>query len=265
MLYMYGKCRSLLLLSWNIDGLDERDLEERTTAVCQTILLKQPHVVFLQEVIHQTLKILQQKLKTKYHFFVPSNPPVHYFVAVLVKKDASGGLVPGSHTSHSFPGSRMGRQLLEVPLSFRGVDYIFLTSHLESLKDSSAERKAQLKAAFEVMVKAGKEWKACVFGGDLNIRDAELKSVGIPEGIADAWQACGSDPESKFTWDVKNNDNLDWRYPNRPQARYDRVFFTTGGSGRLQPRLFELVGQDRLHNCGRFPSDHWGIWVEFET
>ena len=258
-------CRILSLLSWNIDGLDERDLEERTTAVCQTILLKQPHVVFLQEVIHSTLHLLQQKLKTKYHFFAPSSPPAHYFVVILVKQDSSGtDLVPGSLTTHSFPGSRMGRQLIELPLTFHGVDCLFLTSHLESMKDHSVERKAQLRAAFDAMLKGRGQGRACVFGGDLNVSEAEIKSVGVPEGVFDAWQACGSNIETKFTWDLKGNDNLNWSYPNRPQARYDRVFYTSP-SGTLGARVFELVGQDRLHDCRRFPSDHWGIWVEFDT
>ena len=254
-------CRALRLLSWNIDGLDERDLDERTTAVCQTILLKQPHVVFLQEVIGPTLSILQQKLP-KYSIFAPTVPPEHYFVVILVKRDRD--LVPGSLACHSFPGSRMGRQLIKLPLSFSGVDYLLLTSHLESMKDYSAERKAQLRATFDAMVRARGEGKICIFGGDLNVREAEVKSVKVPDGVIDAWEACGSDKESKFTWDLKTNDNLNWPYPGRPQARYDRVYCTSP-TGRLRPTNFELVGQDRLHNCNRFPSDHWGMWVEFDA
>ena len=258
-------CRNALrLLSWNIDGLDERDLEERTTAVCQSVLLKQPHVVYLQEVIAPTLSILQQKLPN-YHVFAPSVPPEPYFVAILVKRDPSGALVAGSLTSQSFPGSYMGRQLIKLPLSFHGSDYLLLTSHLESMKDYSAERKHQLRAAFDAMLKARGEGKSCIFGGDLNVREAEVKSVKVPDGVFDAWEACGSDMESKFTWDLKTNDNLNWPYPSRPQARYDRVYCTSPTGGTLRPTHFELVGQDRLHDCGRFPSDHWGMWVEFDT
>ena len=254
--------RTLRLLSWNIEGLDERDLEERTTAVCQIILVKQPHVVFLQEVIGPTLSILQRKL-SKYHVFAPSVPPVAYFVVILIKQDPTRALAPGSLTSHSFPGSCMGRQLIKLPLSFHGTDYLLLASHLESMKDYSAERKIQLRAAFDAMMKAKGEGKFCIFGGDLNIREAEVKSVKVPDGILDAWQVCGSKVDTKFTWDLKMNDNLDWPYPSRPQARYDRVYCTSPG-GALKPTTFELVGQDRLHNCDRFPSDHWGMWVEFD-
>ena len=247
------------LLTWNIDGLDGRDLEERTIAVCQTILLKQPDVVYLQEVIKPTLAILQQKLRSKYHFFVPTNPPEHYFVAILVKQDSQ--LVPGSLSSTTFPGSCMGRQLLELPLSFHGLELHLMTSHLESMKDYSGERKAQLRTAFGAMVDKLSAGKTCIFGGDLNVREAEVKSVKVPGGVVDVWEACGSDRTKQFTWDLKNNDNLNWPYSSRPQARYDRVYFASSDS-KLRPSRFELVGQDRLHDCGRFPSDHWGLWVE---
>jgi tyrosyl-DNA phosphodiesterase 2 len=132
------------------------------------------------------------------------------------------------------------------------------------LKDHSAERKAQLRTAFGVIVANQKEKKFCIFGGDLNVREAEVKSVKVPESVVDVWEACGSDRAMQYTWDVKNNDNLAWPYPNRPQARYDRVYCTSSGA-KLRPTRFELVGQDRLHQCGRFPSDHWGLWVEFDA
>lgn len=247
------------LLSWNIDGLDEWNLEERTAAVCQTVL-KQPDIVYLQEVIHPTLAILQQKLKNKYHCLVPTSPPAPYFVAILVKQQPHS--VPGSLTSETFPGTCMGRQLVQLPLSYRGVHLLLLTSHLESMKDYARERKTQLRTAFDVMVKNQKD-RVCVFGGDLNVREAEVRSVKVPGSVVDVWEACGADRDTQFTWDVKNNDNLHWPYPNRPQARYDRVYISPS-DGKLRPTRFELIGQDRLDNCGRFPSDHWGLWVEFD-
>ena len=45
-----------------------------------------------------------------------------------------------------------------------------------------------------------------VFGGDFNIRDAELKLVNdgnyFATNIRDCWVASGQNPESKFTWDL---------------------------------------------------------------
>ena len=50
----------LKLLCWNLDGLDTANLEERTAAVIENILLKKPDVVLLQEVVPLSLKIFQE-------------------------------------------------------------------------------------------------------------------------------------------------------------------------------------------------------------
>ena len=157
----------------------------------------------------------------------------------------------------------MGRQLLQLPVLYLGINLKLMTSHLESMKDYSAERKAQLRIAFDFMSKREGE-RVCIFGGDLNLRDSEVKSVKIPQNVVDVWEACGAERDTKFTWDVSVNDNLDWPYPNRPKSRFDRIYLAPKDGG-LRPRNFELVGQDRLHECGRFPSDHWGMWVEFDV
>ena len=52
---------NLTVLSWNVDGLDERNILERTRKVCHTINNRKPDVVFLQEVIPQTLSVYQAK------------------------------------------------------------------------------------------------------------------------------------------------------------------------------------------------------------
>ncbi|KAJ9581006.1 hypothetical protein L9F63_023817 [Diploptera punctata] len=41
-------------ISWNLDGLDERNLKKRTKAVCKIIFMEQPDIVFLQELIPET-------------------------------------------------------------------------------------------------------------------------------------------------------------------------------------------------------------------
>ena len=41
-----GPGLKLKVLSWNIDGLDERDTIKRTNAVCQLIYSRRPHIVF---------------------------------------------------------------------------------------------------------------------------------------------------------------------------------------------------------------------------
>ena len=102
-----------------------------------------------------------------------------------------------------------------------------------------------------------------IFGGDTNLRDIEVKQVGIPDEISDAWESCGKAEETKFTWDTSVNDNLDWPYPNKPKLRFDRVYVRSGQNNScLEPLEFSLIGKERLAS-GVFPSDHWGIWCSF--
>ena len=49
------------LLSWNLDGLDDENLEERTEAVLATIISKGPDVVLLQEVVEYSLNVFQSR------------------------------------------------------------------------------------------------------------------------------------------------------------------------------------------------------------
>ena len=234
-------------------------MNERTTAVCQTILVKQPDFVFLQEVVDASKSIIERKLKSRYNCYAPPSPSMHYFVVILVKKVAHLVVSAPLHC-YNFPDSTMGRHLLQLLVNYCGVNIFLMTSHLESLKDHSRERKNQLRKAFDVMVERR---EVCIFGGDLNLREPEVRSVKVPQNIVDVWEECGAPPDTRYTWDVSANDNLHWPYPNRPKARYDRVYLAPK-ERVLEPSSFELVGQDRLPECGRFCSDHWGLCVDFD-
>ena len=253
---------TLKLLSWNIDGLDKRDLEERTESVCNFILVKRPHVVYLQEVVNESWgPVIVTKLGQFYDCFCSPDPPDRYYNAIIVLKD-DVKVVGGGLKVHDFR-SRMGRHLLQLPVQFCGVDLNVMTSHLESMKDFADERVRQLRVVFEKMTELQKSNRISIFGGDLNVRDAELKRAHVPDKVVDVWEACGMQKEHKFSWDVSVNDNLDWPYPNRPKLRFDRIYLSPY-DGALQPTTFELVGKERLTKCGRFPSDHWGLWMEFK-
>ena len=52
---------TLKLLSWNIAGLDPKDLEERTQAVLEIILDRKPDVVLLQEVVQYSLEVFKSR------------------------------------------------------------------------------------------------------------------------------------------------------------------------------------------------------------
>ena len=257
----------LKLLSWNIDGLDGKDLTTRTEAVVDLIKSRSPHVVFLQEVVSQTLSLIHTKLGPTYSIHISPKITVHYFVAILVTKKCSQKItLDGDIGMFDFPGTTMGRHLLQLFIKVCGVPIALYTSHLESMKDYSRERKEQLKLCFE-FVREQKELfgRACILGGDLNLRDEEVAKVGLPESTVDVWEVCGRAEEHRYTWDISANDNLVWKYPNKPKLRFDRLYFSSKDNHPIKPESFELVGKERIPGCNRFPSDHWGMFAVFDV
>ncbi|XP_071496092.1 tyrosyl-DNA phosphodiesterase 2-like [Diadema antillarum] len=250
------------LMSWNIDGLDERDAQVRVLAVCDTILRLAPDVVFLQEVVAFSQLVLAAKLSSKYDI-IPAGQM--YYVCTLVRKlpecrVTSREIIP-------FPNTKMMRNLLKVKASYRGIYLSLMNTHLESTGPEASQRKVQLKSALTEMQEEDGD-RVVIFGGDTNLRDKEVASIGgIPAGVADLWEVCGSDSRSKYTWDTAENDNLSWgEGRSRPKLRFDRLYQrpAAGHAGNLAIRSFQLVGKTRLPSCGRFPSDHWGIVCDFD-
>ena len=139
-----------------------------------------------------------------------------------------------------------------------------MTSHFESLKPNSAERKNQLKEILEYMKRQSGNFNV-VFGGDTNLRDSEVNAIGgLPNGVFDAWEACGSPLTAQYSWDTSENDNMQSAY--KAKLRFDRIFIKPAeNSQKLVPSAFTLVGKERLASCGRFASDHWAIWLEIKV
>lgn len=188
-----------------------------------------------------------------------------YFNAMLLHKET----VKPTHSLDclNFHSSNMGRHLLIQPAHFHhDIPIVLMTSHLESTGRCAAERKDQFLQILKKMQDQSSQANV-IFGGDTNLRDHEVTSVGgLPGRIVDVWQACGSPPDTKFTWDVQLNDNLDWRNKYKPKLRFDRLFLRAAQQRRgLTPSHLAFVGTDRLPGCQRFPSDHWGLWAELKS
>lgn len=260
-----GPGLKLKVLSWNIDGLDERDTIKRTNAVCQLIRSHGPHVVFLQEVVRPTLSVIKSKLGSDYSIHISDKIVFPYFIAILVTKRSAKIVLEGNVGAFDFPGSTMGRHLLQLFIKVCGVPIALYTSHLESTKDFSAERKDQLKQCFEFIKEQNELFsRVCILGGDLNLRDVEVAKVGLLPSMIDVWEACGSVEEQKYTWDVSENDNLNWPYRNKPKLRFDRLYLCPSDGPHVKTLSFELVGKERVSEIKRFPSDHWGMWCVFD-
>ncbi|OBS77036.1 hypothetical protein A6R68_16501, partial [Neotoma lepida] len=84
---------------------------------------------------------------------------------------------------------------------------------------------------------------------------AVTKCGGLPDNVFDAWEFLGKPKHCQYTWDTRVNTNL--RIPAACKHRFDRIFFRAE-KGHLIPQSLDLVGLEKL-DCGRFPSDHWGL------
>ena len=218
--------------------------------MCELIITRRPTFIFLQEVVQPVERgIIIKRLGESYLYFAPE-PRLRYYVAILVHKSSSVS-VRGHLEVTYFPHSQMGRHLLHLPVSYCGVDIDLFTSHLESEKKNGKERCSQLVAVFKTITELQKQSPktACIFGGDLNVRDHEVTAVGLPPHTVDVWEECGSSEEHIHTYVV---------------LRLDRIYLSSC-DGRVRANSFSLVGKQRLPECGRFPSDHWGVWSELEV
>ena len=242
---------TLTLLTWNIYGLQSAHLRERTDYIIKYIQERTPAVVFLQEVVPHTWPTLTAQLGGSggYQCYC-GTPKAHYFPAVLVRKDISCR----DQTVIDFPSSMQGRYLIQVPIMYNGKDISLLCSHIESMDKAAniAERKKQLKMAFDKMEELGKSGSVTIFGGDTNTFDTEIEDIGLPEQVKDVWVFLGSDKKKGKTW----NTNV---LIHRP----DRVYFGPT-EGPVTPVTFDLIGNERIPRLGCYPSDHLGIWIDFD-
>ncbi|KAL7984458.1 hypothetical protein Chor_003028 [Crotalus horridus] len=245
------------LITWNIDGLDSNNLQERARGVCSYLALYSPDVVFLQEVIPVYLSYLQKRAVS--YTIIPGNTD-GYFTAIMLKKSRVKVL---KHEITAFPTTSMMRNLLAVYVNISGNDLCLMTSHLESTKDHSEERLKQLKLVLAKMAEVP-ESSSVIFGGDTNLRDKEVaKMGGLPNNILDIWEFLGKPEHCHYTWDTSQNNNLNAKY--KCKSRFDRLFFrgATAG-GQIIPQSLDLIGLEKL-DCGRFPSDHWGLFCNLDV
>uniref|UniRef100_A0A6M2CWU3 Tyrosyl-DNA phosphodiesterase 2 n=1 Tax=Rhipicephalus microplus TaxID=6941 RepID=A0A6M2CWU3_RHIMP len=253
-----GRRDVMTLVSWNVDGLNQKYLHQRIMAVCNEILRLDPDVVFLQEVIPEIEPSI--RLRFARYLCIP-NESQGYYVMTLLKGDSVKYV---SHDVTQFSSTKMERHIVRTEATFNNKDLVLLNTHLESMAYSSDVRQTQLRRCFRQCRKEPPV-KTVILGGDMNLRDHEVDSSGgVPDGIQDVWTACGSDPGSCYTWDMTCNDNLDFGKKVTARLRFDRIYVRHSQPTHLKPVFFKLIGQRRLQNEQCFPSDHWGIAVQFK-
>ncbi len=240
---------TLRLLSWNLDGPNLRYLGLRMAMAGTEILQRGADCVLLQEVTAQTLPALRHRLeRAGYALVLPPQPRSSYHCLLAVRGDVQAeGYMP-------FPGSQMGRGLLWAEVAWAGERLLVMTSHLESLRHSSAERVRQLAI---VAARLAAHRGPAIFAGDTNLRSAEARQVAV----IDLWEQLGRPEASRHTWDMVRIAN---RRRGRARMRFDRVFRNDwpGWSGTA----LALVGTTPLGAVadGMHPSDHFGLLAVME-
>ena len=75
----------------------------------------------------------------------------------------------------------------------------------------------------------------------------------------------GSPQDTRYSWDLQKNDNQ--IKGGMARLRFERLYTRVEKSTSknvFKPKDMKFVGCDRLQ-CGKFPSDHWGILVSFSA
>ncbi|XP_062041232.1 tyrosyl-DNA phosphodiesterase 2 isoform X2 [Lepus europaeus] len=89
------------------------------------------------------------------------------------------------------------------------------------------------------------------------------KCGGLPSNILDVWEFLGKPKHCQYTWDTQMNSNLG--ISATCKLRFDRIFFRAAAEeGHIIPRSLDLLGLEKL-DCGRFPSDHWGLLCNLDV
>ncbi|KAI0557762.1 tyrosyl-DNA phosphodiesterase 2 [Gracilaria domingensis] len=277
--------------------MDTKPIAPRIHGLLREIRTLKPDVIMLQEVTPVSFDLLSKFLWDKpqqqpdhlpdndtspdkdapYDLHVDPDWPqqLPYFCLLLTRKKL---LFNPETVCKRFETSKMFRGYVSVSGIISSGALLYLTtSHLESLKESSSERKNQLAQLLDVMRHHVDEGYCAFFAGDTNLREAEVpasqvvkpatngltsqkKRKSTKDKFSDVWVLAGAQEQHKFTWDMKNNDNLKFEADFKPRARYDRAFVLSP-SNTEQVSQFSLVGRQRLP-CGKFISDHWGLCMD---
>jgi endonuclease/exonuclease/phosphatase family metal-dependent hydrolase len=294
--------------AWNIDMNTEPVIPRAQAAADEVLSLDPPADVFMLQELTSVLHEYENGLSSQVAVFRERMSKTHtlhisaewattkpYFCAIFTRNALFAANTAPSVTHVPHPGSNMhrGYVLVEGAIPRAGL-VAFLTSHMESENPNKALRRAQLAQIATVMRDYGARGAIAIFGGDTNLREAEIlgtlvakkpadelaqrirEKAGNPlptdkRKISDAYAQAfpgGDDHTHRYTWDMRKNDNLntDWgEFP--PQSRYDRIFLIGPTDRYPVCKKWQLVGKKRLPPVqpgerNVFPSDHWGICAD---
>jgi endonuclease/exonuclease/phosphatase family metal-dependent hydrolase len=241
------------LVTWNLNGLEDENLDMRTEAAMFQILLgapiekamqadfkpSTPDIVVLQEVVSRTFHAhLKPHFQAAGFTLFPQAPSERsYFEVIAVRQP----ILESNYEKFSYTAQGRGLSTLTID------GLTILTAHLESQKPGASMRIDQAKEILEIM---NNHQGAIIFAGDTNLRKSEweILSQEDTKDVADAWITAGSIKKHKITWRM-----------DKYKARYDRIWH----SG-ITIKSFETIGKEKVTTLNQSPSDHLGIRLIFE-
>lgn len=251
---------NLKVISYNVDGLNERQVLERAIFSAHFIAEENPDVICLQEVVFATKQIFIKYFTSLGYVHSSGESSTHYFTLTFVRNT----FTVREMFARDFTGeglSSMGRNMNILVIALNAINFLIINTHLESCKENSFTRKSQFKAILQKLIDFDGPALLC---GDLNIRDDEVKFVqkalGISLGkdIIDAWIVNGRNKEDETTWTLYNDPNIMSKI-----YRFDRMLYNNKNS--LQSKSFRLIGKALLPPPISSPaSDHFGMSSLFE-
>jgi len=239
----------MILLSWNLNGLEDHNLDMRTEAAMFEILLgapiesamaegfkpSTPDIVVLQEVVERTYHAhIVPHLKAAGFSIFPEKPSERsYFEVVAVRQK----IIESSYTPFEY--SDQGRGLTLVKLE----GLTIMTAHLESMKPGASMRIEQAQFVLQKMA----NHSPCIFAGDTNLRKSEWLALD-QSNVKDAWVSADSPKAHRTTWQQ-----------GKYKSRYSRVWLQD-----LDVKSFQTIGKKSVALINERASDHFGMRVEFD-
>ncbi|MES1905134.1 MAG: Tyrosyl-DNA phosphodiesterase 2 [Paramarteilia canceri] len=254
------------ILTWNIDGLDERSQKSRFSAVLLEIESLKPTVIHLQEVTETFLELFRSSNLALLYLVVEPEicDRTTYFVCTLYSKDIE--LITIQYICYE--KSVMGRGMLICNFQLNNeINLLSLNTHLESTSQYSGERIAQLaKAIKNISSVSFSNVDMAFIAGDLNLREKEVvQNKNLFLDLNDSWVESGKDASTQFTWDTKLNHNSMLNNKSfKIRMRMDRIYFKIRDKSQIVQKSFNLCGKIFLKASQLFPSDHFGIFSVFK-
>jgi tyrosyl-DNA phosphodiesterase 2 len=243
-------------LSYNI-WFEEHNWKNRTTAILELLQQNNSDVICLQEVISEFIVLLCESTFIQNNYYISGNFDSGYDVLMLTKFPCCFYI--------SFFISLMERKLLFCTFTYKDRDFCVSTAHFESLKNSSKVRKEQLDLSFKILNENQTKNSFICLMGDFNFDNNE-EEKNIDESFLDSWLYY-----KKNLRNIKNtlgdNDGYTMCVDPYPPWRPDKLFY----KGDIKLTKFEIIGREEIEVNSYenlkpvlTPSDHYGIFVQFE-